>query len=146
MAKCVDPDQMIHFRNYIIWFHTVYSHVKMHIVRTWSNQRLDESGKPASKTTGWMASCVDPDQMIQFRSYLIWVHTFWSRGQNAQATHMINSAFSKKQPTCVQNYWFEWQTVLTQIKWFSLGAMWSGFTLFDHVSKCTSYAHGQFGV
>ena len=83
----------------------------MYIVRTWPNQRLVESGKPASKTTGWVANCVDQAQMIQFRSYLIWVHTFWSRGQNAQATHMINSAFSKKQPTCVQNYWFERQTV-----------------------------------
>ena len=79
MANCVDPDEMIHFRNYIIWVHTVYSHVNMHIVRTWSNQSLVESGKPASKTTCWMANWVDPDQIVQLRSILIWVHTLWSR-------------------------------------------------------------------
>ena len=52
MANCEDPDQMIHFRNYIICVHTVYSHVNMHTVHTWSNQHLVKSGKPASKTTG----------------------------------------------------------------------------------------------
>ena len=82
----------------------------MYIVRTWPNQRLVESGKPASKTTGWVVNC-DQAKMIQFRSYLIWAHTVWSRCQNAQATHMVNSAISKKQPTCVQNYWFESQSV-----------------------------------
>ena len=45
MADCVDPDQMVHVRDYVFRIGFVCSRVNLHIPRTWSNQRLVESSK-----------------------------------------------------------------------------------------------------
>ena len=70
MADCVDPDRIVYFRRYAIWVCPYCLRVQMDMPRTWSNQRLIESSQTASKTTGWMANCVDPDQIVYVRSYV----------------------------------------------------------------------------
>ena len=70
MTDCIDPDQIVQSRSYEIWVRAVCLRVQMDMLRTWSNQRLFESSQTASKTTGWMASCVDPDQMVPITSYV----------------------------------------------------------------------------
>ena len=74
---------MVHFRGYVIWVRTVYSH----ILRKSSNQCLVDSNKLRLKLLVWMEDCVDPDQIVHFRSYAIWVFakvskwTGYARGQ-----------------------------------------------------------------
>ena len=97
MADCVDLDQIVHFRSYAIWVRPFCLPVQMDMPRTWSNQRLVESSQTASKTTGWMANSVDPDQIVHVRSYPLCVLTC--------RTFHVQSALSRKQPNCVQNYW-----------------------------------------
>ena len=70
MADYVDPDQIVHFRSYTIWFRAVWLAVQIDMLRTWSDQRLVESSEIASKTTGWMANFVDSDQIVHARSYV----------------------------------------------------------------------------
>ena len=57
----------------VIWVRALYSRVNIHILRRWSNQWLIESSKLRPKLLVWMADCVDPDQIVYFRSYAIWV-------------------------------------------------------------------------
>ena len=83
----IDPDQMVQFRGYVIWVRAVYSRVNIHILRKSSNQCLVDSSKLRLKLLVWMEDCVDPDQIVHFRSYAIWVFakvskwTGYARGQ-----------------------------------------------------------------
>ena len=42
IAKCVDPDQIVHLKSYMIWILTICLRINMHILRTSSNQHLFE--------------------------------------------------------------------------------------------------------
>ena len=104
MANCVDQDHMVYFRRYVIWVRAVYSRVNMHILCRWSNQCLVESSKLRPKLLVWIADCVDPEQIVHFRSYAIWVRPFCLGVKNDHATNVVKSALSRKQPNCVKKY------------------------------------------
>ena len=66
MANCVDQDQMVHFRSYVI------CDLFTHILRRSSNQCLVDSSKlHQNYWCEWKT--VDPDQIVYFRSYAICV-------------------------------------------------------------------------
>ena len=96
MADCVDPDQIVHFRSYAIWVRVVCLRVQVDMLSTWSNQRLVEGTETAYKTTGWMAKCVNPVQTVHVRSYVFRI-CFVCSCQHAHSTHVVKSAFSRKQ-------------------------------------------------